>query len=118
MADVPTFPEVYESAYGEPPSGPLWDIYLHVIPLIGNAAKVLQMPVGAPQEAKDALRLGITAMVADPEFAARIRNESEGHDPLHGDELASLLRDARSIPAEKIEFIRNYISEQFEMEFE
>jgi hypothetical protein len=118
MADVPTFPEVFEAAFGEPPSGPLWDVYKHVIPLIGNAAKVLQLPVGAPPEAKAALKEGIRAMVADPEFVARIRAESEGHDPVHGDELEALLREARSIPPEKVAFMRGYISERFEMEFE
>lgn len=117
FADVPTFPEVYEAAFGEPPSGPLWEVYLKVIPLIGNAAKVLQIPTGAPPEAKQALKEGIRAMAADPEFAERIRNESEGHDPLYGEELEALLADARDISEERAEFIRTYLSEHFEMEF-
>jgi hypothetical protein len=118
LPDVPTFPEVYEAAYGEPPSGPLWELYRYVIPLVGNAAKVLQVRKGVPQEAKDALREGIRAMVADPEFAERIRAESEGHDPIWGEELEALLGTARSVPPERIAYLRAYISERFEMEFE
>lgn len=115
--DVPTFPEVYEAAYGEPPSGELWEVYLKAIRLVGNAAKVMQIPTGVPQEAKDALREGIRAMAADPEFSERIRSESEGHDPLYGEELEKLLADARDISEERAEFIRTFLSERFEMEF-
>ncbi len=115
--DVPTFPEVYESAYGEPPSGELWEVYLKVIALIGNAAKVMQVPTDIPQEAKDALREGIRAMVADPKFSARIQAESQGHDLLYGEELERLLSSARDISDERAEFIRTFLSERFEMEF-
>jgi hypothetical protein len=117
LADIPTFGEVYEAAFGEPPSGDLWDIYRYVIPLVGNGAKLLQLPVGAPPEARDALKQGIEAMVADPEFAAKIRAESEGHDPLWGEELDNLLNEARNIPPAKVEFLREYISKHFEMDF-
>jgi hypothetical protein len=117
FADVPTFPEVYEAAYGEPPAGELWEVYLKVIPLIGNAAKVLQIPAGVPKEARDALRAGIRAMAADPEFSARIRAESQGHDPMYGEELDRLLANARDISEERAEFIRTYLSDRFEMEF-
>jgi hypothetical protein len=117
LPDIPTFDEVYELAFGEPPSGDLWEIYRHVIPLIGNGAKLLQLPVGAPPEAREALRQGIEAMVADPAFAARIRAESEGHDPLWGDELEALLSEARNIPPAKLEFLRQYIGERFQMDF-
>lgn len=118
MPDVPTFPEVYQEAFGEPPSGPLWELYRLVIPIIGNGAKVLQIPVGAPQEAKDALMVAIRAMAADPEFAERMRRESEGHDPVYGEELRQLLEEARNLPPAKVEFLRSFISERFEMEFD
>lgn len=117
LPDVPTFAELYQSVYGELPSGDLWDLYGYVIPLVGNAAKVLQLPAGAPEEARAALMTGIEAMVADPEFSQKILAESEGHDPILGDELDELLAGARNIPPEKVEFLRTYISERFEFEF-
>lgn len=117
LPDVPTFPELYRSVYGELPSGELWDLYGYIIPLVGNAAKVLQIPAGAPEEAREALMTGIRAMVADPEFLEQILEESEGHDPILGEELDELLAAARDIPPEKAEFLRQYIGDRFEMEF-
>lgn len=115
--EVPSFPEVYEMTFGEPPSGRLWELYELVTPLITNAAKVLQIHVDAPQEAKDALMTGIQAMVADPEFALQMRRESEGHSAVYGEELSELLKQARSVTAEQRQFLRDYISENFELEF-
>jgi hypothetical protein len=118
MPDVPTFNEVYTEAYGEPPSGQLWELYRATLPLVGNAAKVLLLPVGAPPEAKEALMEGIKAMIADPEFMARILRESEGHAPIYGEELEAILAEARNLSPDKIEFLRNFIGERFEVEFE
>lgn len=115
--DLPTFPEVYEATFGEPPSGKLWELYELVTPLITNAAKMLQIHADAPQGAKDALREGITAMVTDPVFLERMRRESEGHTAIHGDELSELLEQARNITQEQKQFLRDYIRENFELEF-
>lgn len=115
--DVPTFGEVYEAAFGEPPSGPLWELYKIAVPLIGNAAKVLQIHADAPQEAKDALMTGIKAMLADPGFIERMHRESEGHKALYGEELSELLVQARNISEEQKQFFREFISENFEIEF-
>lgn len=115
--DLPAFPEVYEMTFGEPPSGELWDIYKVVTPLVTNAAKVLQIHVDAPQEAKDALLTGIFAMVTDPDFYERMRRESEGHSPVYGEDLKELLREARDLSPAQQQFLRNYISERFELSF-
>jgi len=117
MPDFPTFGEVYESATGKPPSGELWEIYRALLPLISNASKVLMLPADAPPQARADLVAGLTAMAADPEFAARIRKESEGHDPLLGDDLDRVLKESRELPPEKLEFLRKYISSRFEVEF-
>lgn len=116
--DLPAFNELYEDAFGHAPEGPLWELYEIVTPLITNAAKVLQVHVDAPQEAKDALLTGIQAMVTDPEFALRMQRESEGHSAVYGDELELLLREARDISEEQRQFLRDFISERFELEFE
>lgn len=115
--DLPTFGEVYEAAFGEPPSGQLWELYKIVLPLIGNAAKVLQIHADAPQEAKDALLTGIKAMLADEDFIEKMRRESEGHQALYGDELAELLGRARNITEEQKQFFRDFITANFEVEF-
>jgi tripartite-type tricarboxylate transporter receptor subunit TctC len=118
MPDTPTFGEVYAAAYGEPPSGEMWELYRAIVPMVSNAAKVLLLPVGAPAEAKEALKTGIKAMVADPEFIERVRRESEGHGPIHGEELDRLLSGSRSLKPDQIAFLRKYIGERFEIEFE
>lgn len=116
--DIPTFPEAYEQAYGQPPSGQLFDAYKAVIPLIGNAGKTILVSSDAPEEAKAALRQAVVRMAEDAAYSERVVEENRGYGLLYGDDLEEALREARSMSPELIGFLRQYISERYEIEFE
>jgi tripartite-type tricarboxylate transporter receptor subunit TctC len=117
LPDIRTFPEAYKEIYGKDPSGPLWDAYLAVIPLIGNAGKCIAIPREAPQEAKDAIMDAVKTMSADPEFSKVIRKRTKGYDFLYGAELDAALTKARDIKPEQISYLKKFLSSRFEIEF-
>jgi hypothetical protein len=116
--NIPTFPEAYEAAYGEPPTGMLLDVYRAIIPLVGNAGKTILVSSQAPAEAKQALRAAVVAMANDVNYSARVIDQNRGYGLLYGEELDSALTRARNLSPEQIVFLRSYISEQYEIEFE
>ena len=115
--DIPSFPEAYEEAYGERPSGPLYDAYKAIIPLIGNAGKTILIARDAPEEAKAALREAVVRMAADPKYSQRVLEDNRGYGLIYGEELEEAIREARSMSPELISFLQDYISARYEIEF-
>ncbi len=116
--DVPSFPEAYEQAFGELPSGELYEAYKAVIPLVGNTGKTILVSKDAPEEAKAALRAAAAKMAEDPKFSKRVEEQSGGYGVLYGEELDKALSKARDMSPELITFLQNYISARYEIEFE
>lgn len=116
--DIPSFPQAYEQAFGEPPSGELYEAYKAVIPLVGNTGKTILISKHAPEEAKAALRKAAAKMAEDPEFAKRVEEQSGGYGVLYGEDLDNALASARNMSPELISFLQDYISERYEIEFE
>jgi len=118
FADIPTFGEAYELAFGERPSGELYEAYKAIIALVGNAGKTLLVSSDAPEEAKAALRQAVAKMAEDPKFSARVKEQNRGLGILYGDDLENTLAQARSLSPELISFLQDYISQRYEIEFE
>jgi hypothetical protein len=116
--DIPTFPEAYAAAYGQPPTGMLMDVYRAIIPLIGNAGKTILVSSQVPEEAKQALRAAVVAMANDANYSARVIEENRGYGLLYGQELDNAITMAASLNEEQISFLRTFISGQYEIEFE
>jgi len=116
--DIPTFPEAYEQAYGVPPDGMLYEAYKAIIPLIGNAGKIVLISKDVPEPGKAALRQAVERMAADVRFTQRVINENRGYGLLYGAELEAALRVSHDMSPELIAFLRDYISASYEIEFE
>ncbi len=117
FADIPSFPEAYEQAFGEPPSGELYEAYKAIIALVGNTGKTILISKDAPEEAKAALRQAIAKMANDSEYSERVKKQNRGLGLLYGDELENALDRARNMSPELIRFLQQYISERYEIEF-
>lgn len=117
LPDVPTFPEAYEIAFGEQPSGQIYEAYKAVVALVGNTGKTILVSKHAPEEAKNALKEAMVKMANDPKFSKRILKENRGHGLIYGDELESAISKARNLSPEIISFLQDYISERYEIEF-
>ncbi len=66
--NIPGFQELYAEAKGGTPSGPLWDAYLSIIFLTGSNFRLLAFPPGAPDAAKEAIRLAVLKLAGDSEY--------------------------------------------------
>jgi len=116
--DIPSFPDAYEQAFGEQPSGELYEAYKAVIPLVGNTGKTILISKHAPEEAKVALRKAAAMMAEDPTFSKRVAEQSGGYGVLYGEALENALASARDMSPELITFLQDYISARYEIEFE
>lgn len=118
FADIPTFPEAYETAFGEAPSGELFEAYKAMVALVGNAGKTILVSKDAPEEAKVALRAAVAKMAQDPKYSERVMQQNQGYGLLYGDELESALDRTRTLSPALIAFLQDYISARYEIEFE
>lgn len=118
FADIPTFPEAYEQAFGQAPSGELYEAYKAVVALVGNTGKTILVSKDVPEEAKAALRQAVEKMANDPKYSARVLKQNRGYGLLYGDELEAAINQARNMSPELIRFMQDYISARYEIEFE
>lgn len=65
---VKYFEEVYQDAYGKPPSGPLYQAMLVTDNLSAEIARVATMPPGAAKEAVEEIRRAFLALQTDQAF--------------------------------------------------
>ena len=67
---IPSFPQLYRSIKGAPPSGGLWDGYKMLYDMSSTLLRVVALPPGTPPAALAALSKAITALNDDKDFAA------------------------------------------------
>lgn len=118
LPDIPAFPEAYEIAFGEEPSGQIYEAYKAIIALVGNTGKTILVSKDAPEEAKAALRQAVIDMANDPKYKKRVLDENRGYGLIYGDELEAALDRARTMTPQTIAFLQDYISARYEIEFE
>jgi hypothetical protein len=76
--DIITAPELYEQIHGEMPSGDAWEAYKVTANLVQNTRGTIWVHSDAPQEARDALRQGVDAMVAGCGLPGAVEDILEG----------------------------------------
>lgn len=67
-ADLPSVFEVYQTLYGEEPSGPAWDAFQAIAAVTYAFGLTGYLPEGTPQEVVDIFGEAVAAINADPEF--------------------------------------------------
>lgn len=115
---IPSFPEAYQLAFGEAPSGEIYEAYKEVISLVGNTGKTILISKDAPEEAKAALRQAVAKMAQDPTYKKRVEDQNQGYGLIYGDELEAALARARNINPDIIRFLQDYISARYEIAFD
>ena len=116
--DLPTLAEVYQEINGQMPSGPAWEAHKVVANLVQNTRGTIWVHSDAPQEALDALRQGVDAMVLDPAFIADAANILEGYEIISGSGLDQIKADLDAAPAEVVTWVQDLLTENFEVSFE
>ena len=116
--DVMTAPELYEAIHGEMPSGDAWEAYKIVANLVQNTRGTIWVHSDAPEEAREALRAGVDAMVLNPEFQAAVVDILEGYEIISGEGLDQIKAELDAAPEEVLDWLRDLMTERFEVSFE
>lgn len=92
------FDQVYQEAFGKPPSGPKWDTLLLVNDMGTKMQRGVLLPKGSPPEAVAALRQAFQELPADREFVEDYKKVTgEEPDLIQSEEIAPLLQRMRNI---------------------
>ncbi|MBV7393081.1 hypothetical protein [Mameliella sediminis] len=75
LPDVPTFPEFYEAALGEKPSGLGYDLQQNLMNAKVMISKAVMLPPGTPDEIRDVYVEAMRKTVADPAVADKLPRE-------------------------------------------
>ena len=115
--DIMTAPELYQAIHGEMPSGEAWEAYQVVANLVQNTRGTIWVFDDAPAEARAALRAGVDAMVADADFQAAAADILEGYEIISGAGLDQIKAELDAAPAEILDWLRDMMTEKFEVTF-
>jgi tripartite-type tricarboxylate transporter receptor subunit TctC len=74
------FQEFYRAVRGRDPEGPLWEAYKTMLMVGGSMYRLLALPPGAPDEARDALRKAVLELNDDADYIAEAR-KTMGESP-------------------------------------
>ena len=118
VPDMITAPELYEQIHGEMPSGTIWEAFKVTVPLVQNTRGTVWAHGDIPEEAMEALRIGVENMVNDPEFQAAADNILEGYDIMWGDDLGQIKASMDAASPEVLDFLRDMLHERFGTEFD
>ncbi|MDI5934764.1 hypothetical protein [Halomonas kalidii] len=118
VPDMITAPELYEQIHGEMPSGIAWEAFKVTVPLVQNTRGTIWVHADIPEQAMEALRQGVAAMVDDPEFQAA-RDEILGdYGIIQGDDLDWVRATMDAISPELMNYLRDLLGTRFGTEFE
>ncbi|MFQ5850748.1 MAG: hypothetical protein ACE5JU_09190 [Candidatus Binatia bacterium] len=66
--DVPTIAEIYEKIHGKPPSGPIWEAYKLMGPILRSLNRMLIFPPGVPADRVATVREALRKLYSDPAY--------------------------------------------------
>lgn len=116
--DIPTVEEVYRELHGEDPSGPVWEAFKAAVTAIGNGGKILMIHSEAPEEAKAALADAVESLLEDEDFLERAAETAEGYSFTAGAELNAAVQAVANMSDADIQWLREFLTENFEMQFQ
>lgn len=115
--DVITAPELYEAIHGAPPAGEAWEAFRVVANLVQNTRGTVWVHSDAPEEAREALRRGVDAMVDDPAFRDAVADILQGYEIISGEGLDRIKAELDAAPEEVLDWLRELMTERFEVSF-
>jgi hypothetical protein len=116
--DIPTVAEVYETLYGEAPSGEKYDAYKKLLGLTYTYQKAMWVPQATPQEAVDLLQGTAAEMAESPTFTEEAAEVLGGY-PLEADEqLAERIGDAYTVDATVREYVVDLLETDYDVELD
>jgi hypothetical protein len=116
VPDVPTVDEAHEILYGEPPSGEAWEAFQNVMSVI-HVAHSLAMHPDAPPEALATIRAGIIEAIEEGDYVEQWLEASPA-EPFYTEEDIEMSQEAiRAVPDDFVDWIQNWLEENYPDEF-
>lgn len=115
--DLPHFVEAYEMMHGEPPSGIVFDVYKAVYGSGFAAQKPVVIPKDTPPEIIETYRQAFADAIADPDLQAEKDEVLGEYVQATGAAAVTLYELATSMPEEAREWLRNYLIDNYNVEF-
>lgn len=113
--DIPHFVEAYEMMHGEAPSGVAFDAYKSFFGSGFAAQKPAMLPEGTPPEIVEVYRQAFIDAVNDPELQAAKGEILGDYEQAVGDDVAGLYTVATSIDPEARDWVREYLTQNFQV---
>ena len=115
--DLPSFPEAYEMAKGERPSGDAWDAWKAFFISGFPVQKMIFLPKGTPPEIVEAWRAAAKAMITDPGFAAKAEKILGDYPQAVGKPAEIMKEQAITVTPAAKEWVRNWLTTKYNVEF-
>lgn len=113
--DIPHFVEAYEMMHGTAPSGAAFDAYMSFFGSGFAAQKPAMLPKGTSPEIVAAYREAFAAASADPDLQAAAGEILGDYQQAVGTEVAGLYSVATTIDPEAREWVRGFLSENYQV---
>jgi tripartite-type tricarboxylate transporter receptor subunit TctC len=115
--DIPTALELWLEHHGEA-TGEAWDAYRVIANLVQNTRGTLWVHSDAPDAAKEALRIGVDAMVEDPDFIKDGEAILAGYEVISGAGLDQIRADLDAAPPEVVTWVQTMLTDRFGVQFD
>lgn len=115
--DLPHFVEAYQMMHGRPPSGVEFNAYLAFFGSGFAAQKPAMLPPRTPANIVATYRQAFAAAVADPELQANKGEALGDYEQAVGNDIEALYRVATTIDPAAREWVRNFLSANYNVRF-
>lgn len=110
--ELPTMPEVYEMLTGKKPEGMGWEVYRALTTTQTTLLRNYWTHVDAPEEARAALHAAVAKVVEDKDFLEEATALLGEEPPIQiGEEADASMAAARSLTADQVKWVKDYIAE-------
>ncbi|WP_096187178.1 type 2 periplasmic-binding domain-containing protein [Evansella halocellulosilytica] len=113
--DLPTLKEFYEDLHGEEPSGVAWEAYKTFVTSSFTIQKVIWTHGDAPEQAIEELRAGAEEMIDEQSFMEEGEEVLGGYEPYIGEELDSALNNMLDVSDDVIEWVKQFLLEEYDV---
>lgn len=115
--DLPHFAEVYEQVKGMKPSGTQFDAWKAFFVAGFPAQKFVVVPKETPDDIVKTYQDAFTRMFADPEYIANKDEKIGTYPQVTGKPAEVRFAAATSVPPEAKEWVRNWLTEKYDVKF-
>jgi len=115
--DLPHFVEFYEKAHGKKPSGIEFEAFKSFNTAGFAVQKLIFLPKGTPQDIVDAYIKALQKGISTAEFKEKSKQELGDYEQATGKAAASMLNVALDVTPEARQWVRNWLTEKYNVKF-